>query len=204
MIQLSPLAIKDVTPHIIQNPKRIDIAVKGFQSSFSELNWLTKSFARAIKQSTIRDNTEYTYPAIFVQSGYDLLDMLQLDNWDAYSFFFARDPETVLEYEFGVRNKFRRVLSAIFWFDLTKIDSVSDPTEVMEEIKTQVLDKIRNTRFEANSDGDTVIDHAVLSIFDVPEVIFDGFSTNLVDDQFLYFQYAGLRIDMECFYFSSC
>lgn len=210
--RLQPNAIKEVAPYIEENPFGIDIVVKGLQSAYSdELEWLEKSFARAVVRSEQRGEvaesgeltTNYIYPAIFVQKGYDFLNMLELDNWDAYSFFIARDPEDVLEFEEGIRNTYERTLSSIFWFNLERVKP-SRQTDYLEELKREIIEVITNAQFPDTDDGGSVLGVEIDEIFDEPENIFEGFSVELEKSQLLYFPYRGLRIDLLCKYVDEC
>ncbi len=205
MNRLRPLSIKNVTPHVVSDPRGIDFVVKGLQLQFdTNLDWLDKSFARAVIRTEERENQgEYVFPAMFVQNGYDYLNMLELDNFDSYSFFVARDPETVTDYEEEQRNNYSRRLSCIFWMNLQRVDD-SRQDDFLEELKIEIRKSIMAARYDFNSNGGEVLGVEVLAIYDEPKNIFEGFSLNVTDTQFLYYPYRGLRIDLNCSYIENC
>jgi len=203
MKRLTPNSIKNVTPNIIQEPHRIDLVVKGLQSAFNALTWNEKSFGRAVIMSTKRDKVNYTYPGMFVSNSKDYLNMMEQDNFNAYSFFVAHDSESVEDYQEGVRNSFRRRLSAIFWLNLERIDATKDHNQLLEELKEDVLGSIRTVSFERGINGGIVSGIQINSMYDEPANIFEGFTFNL-NSQFLYNHYRGLRIDLDCFYEENC
>lgn len=208
-----PNAIKELPTYIIGSPLGIDIISTRLQIEYEDnLDWLEKSFGRAVIRSEqrgeVQDSGEgltedYIYPAMFVNEKYDFLNMLELDNWDAYSFFLARDPESVIEYEEGIRNTYERRLSNIFWFNLERVKE-NRFDDYLEELKREILSVIANAQFPDTETGGSVLGVEVLEVYDEPENIFEGFSLDLEKTQLLYFPYRGLRIDMTCQYVDEC
>ncbi len=204
MRQLEPNAIKNITPHIIPVPRGIDMVTKSLQTSFDGLEWLEKSFARAVFQSkVVEDLGEYTFPAVFVQDGFDFLDLMLNDNWKSYSFMIARDGEKIEDYQEGVQNVITRKLSCIFWMNLQRIDETRRD-DFLEELKQDVLKAIKNTSFRESTNGASVLGVSLLDIFDEPKNIFDSFTFNTDKTQALYYPYRGLRIDLDCLYREEC
>jgi len=202
MNRYKPNAIKNVVPYKIEDPLGIDITVKSLQILYEEFAWLEKSFARAVIRSEKRktdtgSDFNYIFPGIFSRVGddvYDYLNMMELDNYDAYSFFLALDPEESVEYEEEIQNQYRRRLDNIIWLNLEKVDDTKG-YDYLEEIKQDVRNKIEKNRFGT-------ID--IVSIEDEPENIFREFSLELTNTQFLYYPYRGFRIIMNVTYDEPC
>lgn len=201
MNRYKPNAIKNVVPYKIDDPFGIDITVKSLQILYEEFSWLEKSFARAIIRSEKRKNqagTEFNYifPGMFSRVGddvYDYLNMMELDNYDAYSFFLALDTEDSIDYE-ELQNQYRRRLDNIVWLNLEKVDSTKG-YDYLEEIKQDVRNKVKENRFGTIE---------IVSIEDEPEAIFREFSLETTDTQFLYYPYRGFRIIMNVTYDEPC
>lgn len=201
MNRYKPNAIKNVIPYKIDDPFGIDITVKSLQILYEEFSWLEKSFARAIIRSEKRKNqagTEFNYifPGMFSRVGddvYDYLNMMELDNYDAYSFFLALDTEDSIDYE-ELQNQYRRRLDNIVWLNLEKVDSTKG-YDYLEEIKQDVRNKVKENRFGTIE---------IVSIEDEPEAIFREFSLETTDTQFLYYPYRGFRMIMNVTYDEPC
>jgi len=204
MRRVNPNAIKNVTPYVIVAPVRIGMVVQALQASLGTLTWLTKSFGRAIKMSEKRKDDNYIFPAMFVSSSKDHLNMLELDNWNAYSFMFSDDAETVENYEKGFRNLYKRKLSIMFWMNLDKIDNTKEGNQHLEELKEEILAKIGTTVYTDSAGSGAVQDVEVMEIFEKPENVFSEFSFEETETQFLYPPYRGIRIDLDCFYIAEC
>lgn len=212
MNRLTPNEIKNVTPNIITAPFGIDMVVKGLQAKFSELPWLEKSFARAVTMSTLREDVsrrgvefdlDYIYPGMFVADGQDYFDMLLNDNVSAYSFFMARDPEETQNYHRGSRVELKRTLSAIFWMNLQLVDNTRKD-DFLEELKEEVIDKISNAVYQDNAGNGTVTSVDIIDINDEPRNVFDGFTLDNTETQFLYYPFRGLRFDLDCVFIVNC
>lgn len=202
MIRLEPLAIKNVTPHVITEPHGIDMVCKSLQSNFAAIPWLEKSFARAVFRTEQREQ-EYVYPAMFVAAGYDYLDMLQIDNWKSYSFMIARDSETFEDYQEGIENTITRRLSCMFWMNLELVDPTRQD-DFLEELKRDVIKSIKSTRFLDVTGGAKVMGIEIQNIYDEPKNVFNGFTMSATESKFLYYPYRGLRVDLKCYYTEEC
>lgn len=204
MRRLQPIAFADVTPFIVDDPIRIDLAVKNLQAQFDTLPWLEKSFARAVKRSETVNEQDQSFPAMFVGKDYDYLRMIGQDNFQAYSFFFADDPETTVNYQDNKRNYYERDLNAIFWMNLSLIDPNVGAAELLESLKRDIINKIKTTRYLPNSAGDFINFVDIIGIYDKPEEIFEGFTISLTNSQMLYYPYGGLRFQLKVNYLASC
>ena len=204
MKRLTPNSIKNIDPYVLANPLGVDMVVNALQARFDlGLTWLEKSFGRAVAMSHQKDNQKIDYPGLFVKEGFDYMNMIALDNWDAYSFFFARDTEDPLDFGDGIRNTFRRELDLIFWINLERADSTKE-YDYLPELKREILNIIDGTTYSQSTDLGQVLAVDVLNVYDEPDNIFDGFDIDLEDTQLLYWPYRGLRITLDCTYIQGC
>ncbi len=195
----SPNNHKDTVPFIITNPVRIDVTVKLLQAKLLlDLPWLEKSFNRATIMSNFDgDGNERIFPVCFVADGKDKFPMIGNDNWSAYSFFVARDTESLADdWQQFQDNRREREMSLYVWVHLDRAQAIQ-PFEYPEVLKNQIEFSIRNT---ALNDEDTLI---VGDIEDDPLVIFDGFTVDPTKTQMLYHPYKVFRFDLSCTYTDS-
>lgn len=202
MNRLTPNEIKNVIPYVDPDPKRIDMVVTRIQQKFAtDLLWLEKSFGRSILMSEKRDEKEYYFPGVYVGSTKDLLNMMEQDNYDAFSFFYAWDVENAEKYENTERNLFSRMVSCIFWIN---VDKANNGLVYIENLKDEIIECIKNTRYLGFSEDRAVQSVDIVNIYDQPENIFKGFSLELTSTQWLYRPYTGLKIDLQCYYLDKC
>ena len=200
MNRLEPNSFKNLNEYIVANPYRVDIAVKSLQAAFkNNLTWLEKSFPRAVRRvkkiESGNNVIDRIFPAIRTQDGNDEADLMELDNESAYSFFYQPDTETSIDFEeFSNFNVYEVPLRAIFWMNLNFIDP-DRGDDFLPELTTEVLKVILNTVYE-DVDGTYVRGVEINDIYQEPQNIFEGFSFNLVDTQFLHYPNRGLRVDM--------
>ena len=201
MNRLTPNSFRDFPEYIVQNPFREDVAIKSLQSKYkNSLPWLTKSFGRAVSRTAkIQDENgrfiEKRYPAIRTGDGHDEADLLEVDNFASYSFFYSVDPVSTVDYIEALRNVYIVNVRNIFWFNLNYIDP-SRGDDFSLELESQIIDAIGLTTFE-ETQKTNVRGIEILRIYTEPQNIFEGFSFNLVDSQFLHYPNRGLRFDLQ-------
>jgi len=212
MKRLRPNSIKEVPAPILSDPVGIDMVVVALQTEFAnEITWLEKSFGRAVRMVEQRqvgedagDLGEYVFPALIVQEGYDFFNLMEVDNFDAYSFFYAHDPEEVVEYEEGIQNTYRRRLSCVFWMNLQRVDE-SRKDDFLEELKREITKVISNARLDDSGFTNGEIQGIeILEVYDEPDNIFEGFTVELQDSLMLHYPFRGLRIELDCTYVEDC
>ncbi len=212
MKRLTPNSIKNLPEYIVSNPFGIDMVVNGLQEKFKEFDWLEKSFGRAVymshnntkdKDDQFRSERKYIYPGIFVKEGYDFANLLEVDNYKSYCFFIAHDNEKSEDYKERIRNKFTREISCIFWMNLNEVDCDRDE-DFIEEIKRDIIKQSGNARYPESLNGGCVMGVELKSVYDEPDNIFEGFSFDTTNTQFLYYPYRGLRFDFKCYYYEGC
>lgn len=203
MNRLRTVPFKNMTPYVVSQPDRIDMVVKSLQASLAEIGWMDKSFSRAVMMSHVQEGNRHNYPGVFHAAGYDFVNLLCNDNFSAYCFFFAHDRETPINYNPRIRNTYRRNLSCIVWMNLQKIDNTRGD-DFFEELKSEVLSTIKNTRFLDSTFLGSVESVIITDVFDEPENIFENFTIDLTDTQFLYYPYRGIRVELDCYYLEKC
>lgn len=202
MNRLKPLSIKEIVPYVNSVPKRIDVPITELQNSISEIIWMEKSFGRAVVSRKIQNEQEYIYPSCFVAEGYDHANLLLNDNWDAYSFMLATGVEEIVDYIEETRNTFEREVDLIVWLNLERIQDRRDI--YIEELKDEVINKIKTTRFRSVEPELTVLDCEVIRIEDRAEEIFREFSLKLAESKYLFYPYGGFRITMNITFIEGC
>lgn len=190
----TPNAFKNVNPYFLTNPIGIDLIVDALQRKLDdEFNWLEKSFGRAIKAGTTDDEgNEKEYPAMFIEDGKDLTNMLKIDNYDAYSFFYAEDEEELIEddeYNQWIANRLQRTLHLIVWLDLKRVD----PAQVenyTEQVKQDIWKAIGETLYPCDTSAE------IVAVFDEPDNIFEDFTFDFVQSQNMLYPKVGLRFEL--------
>lgn len=201
-------SLKDLQEYVVQNPYRVDIAVKALQAAYLQnLQWLEKSFPRAVlrtKQVELENGSmaERIFPAIRTIDGNDEADLLEVDNFAAYDFFYQPDTENTVNWQERTYNEYQAPLRNIFWFDLNSINP-DRGDDFLPELETEILQVISNTKFE-DFNNTTIRGVEVQRVYQEPQNIFEGFSFNLVNTQFLHYPYRGLRIDMLITFSEQC
>lgn len=203
MNRLTPNSVKNIPAYVIPTPYGIDMVVNGLQAKFAELTWLEKSFSRSVSMVKEIEGDQVVFPGIFTEEGKDFANLIEVDNYSAYSFFFAKDSETVEDYSEAIRNTYSRTLSVIFWMNLQQIDNTRRD-DFLEELKQEILKMIANTRFPQSANNGEVLGIEVSDIYDEPKNIFEGFTFDLLETQFLHYPYRGLRIELDCTYIENC
>lgn len=210
-LPLDPNSIKDLTPYVEDDPYGVNLVIKSIQLQLQDdLDWLQFAFGRAItriekRTLEINQEVEYIYPSAYNRNGKDLVDLMQMDNFDSYCFFTAQDPETFDEYQERVSNSLQRNLSVHFWFNLDQERLNSGGFDITEKLKEDVINSIGKTNWlENQAKGASVEGVDLTAVFDSPENVFNGFTLDLAESQFLYFPYRGFRIDMLSYYTHNC
>lgn len=199
MNRLGPNSTKEFNVYTVENPFAEDIAIKSLQAEFaSKLAWLDKSFPRAVLRTTTidteRGQVERRFPAVPTIDGNDQEDLLEQDNFSAYSFFYQVDPVNSINYEERAFNVYESSIRNIFWVNLNAIDP-GRSDDFLLELESEILNVISNTR-HTGSNNTTVRGVEVQRIYREPQNIFEGFSFDLLETQFLHYPYRGLRFDL--------
>lgn len=153
------------------------------------LPWLDATYGRCerlVKKEN--DGKRYYVPAIYKQcENYESL--LPDDKRGCYSFFVMREPQTVSQ---QVQNEVRikSPFSLIVWVDMRRVERKMNMPDNRntEYIKEQVL-SVLNTALTRK--GSITVE----SIYERAENVFQGFTLDEVQNQFLMSPFAGFRFD---------
>jgi len=151
----------------------------------SELTWIENIYAIArVGVTKAQDGSTFNYPQIYSGTGMNYFDIRPDSSLDSYSFFEVNDSYPVdKDQDIQTYN-----LSFICWYNLPRMDS-SKGYDYSPELIAHVLKVIREGEYNSNVSNINV---------DVnPESIFDKYSMNQVDTQFLMYPYGAFKITFD-------
>lgn len=168
---------------VIQNPVLIDQVLGAIQTALvDQLTWLSHAFGKAQRLVKVVGSKKYFSPNVYA-GGQEYIDLSPDSNIGNYSFFVVHDPQ---EYKKELTTSDIVVyVSLIVWFDLRKIPGAEKRnTEFVKAEILKVLNRglwLRKGRF------------TVQKIYEQAENIFQSFSIEEVDNQYLMQPYGGFR-----------
>lgn len=163
----------------------------------SGLKWLDVAYGRAERLVKTIDGRRIYTPNAYVGNGqYDLL--LPDDRRGNYSFFVLQEPQelvTRMQTEIRIKAPF----SLIVWCDLRRVERVMNLADQRntEYIKEQVLGVLA-TAFPQHGSI------TVAKIYERAENVFDGYTMDEVQNQFLMSPFAGFRFYGEMIVTNDC
>lgn len=186
---------------VFKQPERaylFDKVIQGIQDGLGSLTWMQHIFGRAERLTKMGVNGQrLAFPAVYLKNGeYIPLvpDNTELGN---YSFFVLDDPQMVTV-PMGTMNRVKAPFSLIVWVDTRTIESgQASDTRNTEYIKEQLLKAVRRAWLRHGS-------VTVERIYQQADNVFQGFTLDEVDNQYLMAPFAGFRltgemiIDEEC------
>jgi hypothetical protein len=171
---------------IKNNPKLFDKLFAVIQRRLAdELPWLDHAFGKAERLVKVIGGKRYYTPNVYVGSNeYEDItpDTTDIGN---YSFFTLDDP-TIVRHERGARVKYSAPFNLIVWFDLRNIED--DDQRNTEAVKEEVLKALTSTFFREGS-------ITITRLYERAENVFNGFSFDETENQFLMHPFAGFRIN---------
>ena len=182
----------------ITTPYLFDKVIRELQQALKDgLPWLENSFGRVERRVTEVNERRLYVPAIYEQDGmYGI--MLPDDRLGCYSFFVMHDPQEVLN-RMQTEVRIKSPFSLIVWVDMRRVEKkMRMPDERNTEyIKEQVLSVIETA---SKRKGHISINR----IYERAENVFDGFSLDEVNNQFLMSPFAGFRFYGEMIVTNDC
>lgn len=183
---------------IYKQPKRaylFDRVIQGLQDALGDIAWLNHIFGRSERLVKMKDGMRYYTPNVYY--GRDEYIGLLPDNRDLgnYCFFVMEEPQTVT-YPMGIQNRVRAPFSIIVWVDMRTVGATYDDRNT-EQLKEQVLKAIKRGWIKHGA-------VTVEKVYERAENVFQGYSLDEVDNQYLMSPFAGFRltgemqIDEEC------
>lgn len=178
----------------VKNPVLLDKVVVGVQDSLAaELPWLDHVFGQAERLvKDVEGIRKYT-PNIYLGNN-EYLQVLPDESLGSHCFFIHDDPVEV-DWARGERSRFTGTLNLIVWVDMRGFD---DDDRNREKVKGQVL-KVLN--------GGLRLRHGHLictSVYDRAENVYQGFTLDEVDNQFLMAPFCGFRFECSVMFEEDC
>ena len=182
----------------ITTPYLFDKVIGEMQQALKNgLPWLQHSFGRAERLIKVIDGKRIYTPNVY--KGNDQYEVLLPDDrMRCFSFFVLSEPQEMLN---RVQNEIRikAPFSLIVWFDLRVVEKVMQlPDERnTEQVKEQILG-VLNTAFPKKGS------FTVQRIYERAENVFEGFTLDEVQNQFLMSPFAGFRFYGELIVNNDC
>lgn len=171
----------DRIPHKT-NPQLFDKEVLKVQNALADaLPWLDHSFGICEVLTNVKDGKKFTSANLYRGKGQYTL-VMPCEELGNFSFFLLKDPQEIVNRD---RNLIKCPFSLIIWYDTRKVSLPSDERNT-EAIKGQILGVLNTMRFP---------NVTINRIYEKPSNIFNEFSYDYTNNQFLMSPFAGLRID---------
>ena len=179
-----------------EQPKLFDRPIQDLQKSIGrKLLFMNHIFGRCERLLKVVEGRRSYSPNIY--KGRDEYELLTPDNTDLgnYCFFVPDEPEVMVA-NFGISGRLRAPFSLVVWVDQRTIED-KDARDIYG-LELKVLDAIA-------SPG--VLRHGgieVSRVFHKAENVFQGFTMDEVDNQFLMSPFIGLRVECELWVDEDC
>ena len=167
------------------------------QALKNRLQWLDASYGRAERLVKVIDGKRYYTPNAYLGNDqYELL--LPDDKLGCYSFFVLSEPQELLN-RMQTEVRIKAPFSLIVWVDMRRVEKVMNQPDQRntEYIKEQVLGVIATAFLKKGS-------VSVMRIFERAENVFEGFTLDEVQNQFLMSPFAGFRFQGEMIVTNDC
>lgn len=176
---------------IYKQPTRaylFDRVIQGLQDALGSLSWLDHIFGASERLVKMKDGMKYYTPNVY--AGRDEYIQLLPDNQQLgnYCFFVMEEPQTV-SVPYGNSNRVKAPFSLVVWVDMRTVGATYDDRN-REKLKEQLLKTLRRAWLRH---GNITLER----VFERAENVFQGFTLNEVDNQFLMSPFAGFRITGE-------
>lgn len=173
----------------IDNPQLFDRVIVDIQKALADnLGWLTRSFGRAERLVKIIGNKRYYTPNVYA-GGNEYLPVSPDSKLGNFSFFVLDDPQSI-DWQSGIQSDWKTPFSIIFWFDMRTVTNDANNRNT-QAVKAQILD-VLNGGFRLKS-GSIKFNR----VYEKAENIYNGFTLDEVDNQFLMHPFAGFRFTGE-------
>ena len=187
-----------VISRIYKQPERaylFDRVIQSVQDALGSISWFTHIFGRSERLVQMREGKKCYTPNFYI--GRDEYIRLLPDNTALgnYCFFVMQEPQ-VVSLPMGTQNRVKSPFSLVVWLDMRTIGRNRDDRNT-EYVKELILRTIRRAWIKQ---GNITIDR----IYERAENVFQGYTMDEIDNQFLMSPFAGFRftgemiIDEEC------
>ena len=188
------MAIERIYKQPASNPKWFDKTIQNLQDALGGLSWLSHVFGRCERLAKVVNGQRRYTPNVY--RGRDEYILLTPDNTDLgnYCFFVMEEPQTVTKPSQMYR--LRSPFSLVVWYDQRTIPNDADGRNT-EAVKDDILRTIHDAWIK---NGYVSVER----IYERAENVFEGFSLDEVDNQFLMSPFAGLRLTGEIMVNEDC
>ena len=181
----------DLTGRLLgSQPELLDTVIEQMRIWLSgALPWLDAAHGRAERIVKFDNTGRRVYlPVEYTGEGNDYVPLTPDSGEGNFCFFWVGDPQAV-DLSDRLQAAIKARCSLIFWWDYRRIFEACGIRD-REAVKRQVLDALgsmvlRNGRFAAEK------------LYELAENIYQGFTLDEIDNQFLMHPYGGLRVEGE-------
>lgn len=178
-----------------EHPRLFDVVVGEIQDGIAaNIAWLDHIFGKAERLVKVINGKKYYSPNIYV-GGNDYFELSPDSNVGNFCFFVLDEPQKVI-FERGELNEVKAPFSLIVWFDMRKV--LDEYGRNIEAVKRQLL-RTLNGEIMLKTGKMTIN-----TIYERVENIFQGFTLDEVDNQFLMQPYCGFRFKGELLTIDEC
>ena len=162
----------------------------GLSANFA---WLTNCFGKAERVQRIVNNNRYYEPTWYIGKD-DYITLTPSQNLGNYSFFVLSEPQETY-FEVWGSTRVKAPFSLIIWFDMRKIDSNA---RNIEGVKENLLKCLNGVIRPANGH------YKVAKIYERAENVWQGFTLDETDNQFMMSPFCALRFSGEMEVATTC
>lgn len=178
-------------------PELLDTVIEQVRQWLPEvLPWLDMAHGRAERIVKYDTSGRRVYsPAAYTGKGNEYVLLTPDSSGGNFCFFWIADPQQA---DWGDRSQVgvSARYSLIFWWDYRRIYQ-SCGIRDREAVKRQILDALRSVTLRRGR-------LTVTRLYELAENIYQGFTLDEVDNQFLMHPYGGLRVDGEIYAVENC
>ena len=182
----------------ITSPYLFDKVINEIQQALKNgLPWLDYSFGRAERLVKVIDGKRIYTPNVYKgNDNYEVL--LPDDRLRCFSFFVLSEPQELMN-RMQTELRIKAPFSLIVWVDLRKVEKVMNQPDQRntEYVKEQILG-VLETAFPKKGH------FSIQRIYQRAENVFDGFTLDEVQNQFLMSPFAGFRFYGELIVTNDC
>lgn len=165
-----------------------DRVIQDLQDALGALSWLSHVFGRSERLVQLKDGIRKYSPNVY-RGKDDYISLLPDNTYlGNYCFFVLDDPQTV-SVPLQTLNRVRAPFSLIVWVDMRRVGAAADDRNT-EQLKEEIIKTIRTAWVKK---GSVVLNR----IYERAENVFQGYSLDEVDNQYLMSPFAGFRITGE-------
>ena len=167
------------------------------QSLEAKLPWLDVAYGRCERLVKTIDGRRYYTPNVYIGRG-EYESLLPDDRRGCYSFFVISEPQQVKQ-QVQTEVRIKTPFSLIVWVDMCRVEKVMNlPDERNTEyIKEAILSVLNTTLTRRGS-------FSISTIYERAENVFQGFTLDEVDNQYLMSPFAGFRFTGEMIVTNDC